>query len=336
MLTARDEYSLRSFGPRSVKTSSFDKAIGIYRDTTGGGVKTDASQIVYWAERTNEDFSKDGDQVHILGLLREREIVGFALTFYIPGQKLFVVDHIAITPSARSMTAFERFCDLIARYVKEESLYIDYFVGEVSIDVNEGDPLLNAETLTRLLQLKGFRVVDCTYFTPSAERIPPYRSVKAKLLLHSTAETRITSAKLLNIIESMHEGLYKNWYKPFSRDFEKYCAHLREIRERIEMDLGNKEYASLDGHPFVRGNVTINDLPHKQIVIFTYVILAVTLAIAVATFVSWTGIGLISIVGGAVAVAICTLVILALWYESAAKLVKYGIDGLISVFGRRK
>jgi hypothetical protein len=336
MLTARDEFSLRRFDRRSVKSAAFDRAIEIYCDTTGGGVKTDATQIVYWAERRDEEFSDKGDQVHILGLLREREVIGFALAFYLATQKLFVVDHIAITPTARSLTAFERFCDLIGRYAKDEVPYINYFVGEVSIDVNEADPLFNPETLTRLLQIKGFRVVDCAYITPSAGRYPAYRPVTAKLLLHSVAETRIATETVLSIVEDMHQGLYKNWYRPFAQNFEEYCAHLRQIREQIRIDFGNKEYVSLSGHPPVRGQSTILDLPQKPIVVLSYVVLAVGLALASAFVISWAGLGISSIVGGAIAVAICAVVVLSIWYDNAARLVKYGIDRFVSTSGKRR
>jgi hypothetical protein len=90
MLTARDEFSLQRFDRRSVKTPAFDRAIRIYCDTTGGGAKTDASQIVYWAERKDTEFSRAGDQVHVLGLLRDQEVVGFALIFYISERRLVV------------------------------------------------------------------------------------------------------------------------------------------------------------------------------------------------------------------------------------------------------
>ena len=197
MLTTRDEYSLQRFSRRSVKTPAFDRAIRIYCDTTGGGVKTNTTQIVYWAERKDAEFSRMGDQVHVLGLLRNQEIVGFALIFYIAERRLVVADHIAITPSARSMTAFDRFCDLIERYARDEVSYIDYFVAEVSIEINEADPLLNSETLTRLLQIKGFRVADFTYLTPSAETRAPYRPVSAKLLLQSSNETKISTVRFV-------------------------------------------------------------------------------------------------------------------------------------------
>jgi hypothetical protein len=334
MLTAREEYSLRRFDARSVKTTAFDKAIRIYSDTTGGRVKTDASQIVYWAERKDTEFSKDGDQVHVLGLMRDREIVGFALAFYVAEQRLFVVDHIAVTPAVRSMTAFEKFCELIGQHPKNESLYVDYFVVEVSDDVNEADPLLNAETLIRLLQIVGCRVAECSYFTPSADKNPPYNPLRAKLLLHTTAETKISGSKLLAIVSAMHNGLYKNWYRPFAQDYDKYCAHLRDIWHLVERDLGNKEYVVLSGHPPLRGSLTIVDLPHRPIVIGFYIVLASVLAITVAAVVSWLGIGLYSVVSGAVAVAICTIVVMALWYDSAAKLVRYGINAVVTIFGR--
>jgi hypothetical protein len=336
MLTARDEYSLQRFNRRSVKTSAFDQAIRIYCDTTGGGVKTDASQIVYWAERKDTEFSRAGDQVHVLGLLRDQEIVGFALIFYIAERRLVVADHIAITPSARSMTAFDRFCDLIERYARDEVSYIDYFVAEVSTDINEADPLLNSETLTRLLQIKGFRVADCTYLTPSAETRPPYRPVNAKLLLNSSNETRISTVRLLEIIRSIHVGLYKNWYKPFSQEFDKYCAQLEDIERTISRQLGNMEYVSLNGHPPLRNDVKIEDLPKRPVVLFTYISLTVFLAIASAVAFSWFNVGVYSAFGGAILVGICIIVIMAVRSGGAAKLVQYAIDSLARTFGTRK
>ncbi len=336
MLTTQDRYGLQVFDRKGARTDAFDNAIKIYRDTTAGQVKTDASQIVYWAERKASDFSSKGDRVEIFGLLRDGTMVGFALGFHLPDQNLYVVDHMAITPEARSMTAFERFCDLIQGHVERAGVYIDYFVAEVSMDINDVDPLLNAETITRLLQIKGFRVVDCEYLTPSADKKPPYQPVKAKLLLHSTAAAIITPSKLIAIIETMHTGLYKNWYKPFADDFEKYCRHLRGIQEFVQSKCGNKEHIALNGHPPSHGYVEIKDIPHGPLLLFTYLVVALTLAIVVAAFISWMGIGLYSVIGGALAVAICTLVIMAIWYDPAAKLVRYGIDAFVSLSGRQK
>ena len=336
MLTTQDRYSLQVFDRKSVKTAAFDKAIRIYCDTTDGRVKTDASQIVYWTERKQADFSTKGDRVEVFGLLRDGDVIGFALSFHVPEQKLFVVDHMAITPAARSMTAFECFCDLIEGHVERTGIYVDYFVAEVSTDLNDIDPLMNSETIIRLLQIKGFRVVDCEYLTPSADRKPPYRAVKAKLLLHSTSAGFIASTKLRDIIEAMHNGLYKNWYKPFAEDFEKYSRHLRDIRDVVDAACGNKENVPLNGHPPFRGQTEIRDVPQGPIAIFGYIIVVVALAIGVATFVSWMGIGFYSIVGGAVAVAICTVVIMAIWHDPAARIVRYGIDALTSFSGRQK
>jgi hypothetical protein len=336
MLTTQDRYSLQVFDRRSARTAAFDKAIRIYCDTTDGRVKTDASQIVYWDERKESDFSSKGDRVEVFGLLRDRTIIGFALGFHLPEQNLYVVDHMAITPDARSMTAFERFCDLIQGHVERAGAYIDYFVAEISADINDVDPLLNAETITRLLQIKGFRVVDCEYLTPSADRKPPYRPVKGRLLLHSTAAAMIAPSKLIAIVEAIHSGLYKNWYKPFADDFEKYCRHLREIQEFVQSSCGNKEHIVLNGHPPFHGHVEIKDTPQGPIALFVYLVIALALAIVVAAFASWMGIGLYSIVGGALAVAICMLVIMAIWYDPAARLVRYGIDALVSFSGRQK
>src|ERR1700730_653075 len=336
MLTTQDRYSLQVFDRRTARAAAFDKAIRIYCDTTDGRVKTDASQIVYWAERKESDFSSKGDHVEVFGLLRDGAVIGFALGFHISEQNLYVVDHMAIAPEARSMTAFERFCDLIQGHVERAGAYIDYFVAEISTDINDVDPLLNAETITRLLQIKGFRVVDCDYLTPSADRKPPYRPVKAKLLLHSTAAAMIASSKLVAIVEAMHNGLYKNWYKPFADDFEKYCQHLREIQELIQSNCGNREHIVLNGHPPFQGHVEITDIPQGPMALFTYLVIALALVIVVAAFVSWMGIGLYSIIGGALAVAICALVIMAIWYEPAARLVRYGIDALVRSSGRQK
>ncbi len=336
MLTARDEYSLRRFYGRGAKTSAFDRAIKIYCDTTGGAVKTDASQIVYWAERKDADFSHSGDQVHVLGLLRGQEIVGLALLFYLPEKRLFVADHIAITPPARSMTAFDRFCDLIERYAHDEGLFVDYFVAEVSIEINEGDPLLNSETLTRLLQIKGFRVADCTYFAPSAAMRPPYRQTSAKLLLHTFNETTISTFRLLEIIRALHDGLYKNWYKAFAQDFEKYCAHLKGIEDAVSKQLGNTEYVALDGHPPLRSDAKIENSLRRPIVTSAYMIAAILLAVGSAALISWLQIGFYSAIGGACLVVICVIGITAIWYDGAARLVRYAVDALFRAFGKDK
>jgi hypothetical protein len=111
--------------------------------------------------------------------------------------------------------------------------------------------------------------------------------VKAKLLLHSTSAGFIASTKLRDIIEAMHNGLYKNWYKPFAEDFEKYSRHLRDIRDVVDAACGNKENVPLNGHPPFRGQAEIRDVPQGPIAIFGYIIVVVALAIGVATFVSW-------------------------------------------------
>jgi hypothetical protein len=336
MLTARDQYSIRSFNRRSVNSAAFDKAINIYRDTVGGRAKTDASQIVYWTERNSAEFSRNGSQVHVLGFMREREIIGFALCFYAPDQKLFLVDHLAIISTARSMTAFERFCDLVARYAKDEHLDVDYFVAEVSVDLSDTDPILNAETLIRLLQIKGLRVVDCRYMTPSPERKPPYLPIKAKLLLYTMTESRIGATKLLSIISCLHDDVYKNWYKPFADDYEAYCLHLQAIRTLVQRDVGNKEYVAMNGHPPLHSDTNIIDAPPKMLVILFYIGAAALFSVFIAYGISLLNIGFSSALAGAITLSIIVVAILAIWSDRASQLVKYGIDALFSAFGKRK
>jgi hypothetical protein len=336
MLTTQDRYGLQVFDRRSARTVEFDKAIRIYCDTTGGQAKTDATQIVYWAERKASEFSSKGDRSEVFSLLRDGTLIGFALGFYVTDENLYAVDHMAIIPEARSMTAFDRFCDLIQGHVERSGLYIDYYVVEISNEINDVDPLLNAETLIRLLQIKGFRLVDCDYLTPSPNRKPPYVPIKAKLILHSTAAATISPAKLIAIIGALHAGLYKNWYKPFAEDFEKYCRHLREITEFVETRCGNREYIAMLGHPPVRGQAQIKDISNNPYAPFAYLIVVVVLAVIVAALTSWIHIGLYSVIGGALAVAICTIAIMAIWYDGAAKLVRYGIDVFANVFGKQK
>jgi hypothetical protein len=336
MLTARDQYSIRSFDRRSVNTAAFDTAINIYRDAVGGRAKTDASQIVYWTERSSAEFSKDGSQVHVLGFMRDRAVIGFALCFYAPDQKIFLVDHLAITSTARSMTAFDRFCDLIARYARDVHLDVDYFVAEVSVDLSDTDPLLNADTLIRLLQIKGLRVVDCRYMTPSPEKKPPYNALKARLMFYTTTESRIGTTKLLSILSCLHESIYKNWYKPFAHDYEAYCDHLRAIRVFVQRDVGNKEYVAMTGHPPLQIDSNIIDTPPKMVVILFYIFLAGFLSIGIAYGISLLNIGFSSALAGAITLSIVVVAIFAIWSDRASQLVKYGIDALFSAFGKRK
>jgi len=336
MLTARDQYSIRSFDRRSVKTVAFDTAINIYRETVGGRAKTDASQIVYWAERSTAEFSKNGSQVHVLGFMREKTVIGFALCFYMPDQRVFLVDHLAIAPAARSMTAFERFCDLVARYAKDEHLDVDYFATEVSVDLSDADPILNADTLTRLLQIKGLRLVDCRYMTPSPERKAPYLAVKARLLLYTATETRIAATRLLSIVSCLHDEVYKNWYKPFADDYEAYCLHLQAIRTFVQRDVGNKEYVAMNGHPPLHSDANIIDAPPRAIVILFYIGIAGLFSIAIAYIISLLNIGFSSAVAGAVTLSIFIVAILAVWSDRAGQLVRYAVDALFSAFGKRK
>jgi len=134
----------------------------------------------------------------------------------------------------------------------------------------------------------------------------------------------------------MHNGLYKNWYRPFADDFEAYCKHLRQIQEFVESQLGNREYVALNGHPPLDDRTVIEDSPKRSATLLIYFFLAVGLAIAAAAVISWLGIGFYSAVGGAVSVAICIVTIAAIQYESAARLVRYGIDALVKIFDRQK
>jgi hypothetical protein len=336
MLTARDQYSIRSFGPRTVNTAAFDTAINIYRETVGGRAKTDASQIVYWTERSASEFSRNGSQVHVLGFLRERTVIGFALCFYCPAEKLFLVDHLAIAATARSMTAFERFCDLISRYAKDEHLDVDYFVTEISVDLSDADPILNADTLIRLLQIKGLRTADCGYLTPTPDRRPPYTPIKAKLLLFTQTENRIAVMKLHSIIRCLHDDVYKNWYKPFADNYEAYCLHLQQIRDMVRRGLGNKEYVILVGHPPQHSDANILDLPTKPIALLFYVCAAAVFSIATALGLSFLDVSFSSALAGAITVSIILVTILAMASDRASDLVKYAIDAMFTAFGKRK
>jgi len=334
MLVSKDAYGIKQFRQKDVSTKNFHDALQIYVDSTGGETKTIPHQITYWAERNPEEFSSCGDIVHTYGFFKDDKVVGFALCFYISETCLYVIDHIAIDSNNRGMSAFDHFSELIYKHVLGQRLCVNFFVVEVSTGANDADPLLNDETLTRLLQIKGFRVADIHYETPSSKKKPPYKSSEARLLLRgSNSNTRIKMSELMEIIKSIHCGLYLNWYKPFNECFEKYREHLNGIYDNISSHDESSSFIPLNGHPPMKYEGNIHKIPGKIAIVSGVFIASLVASVFVSVVMGVFSISEKHMIGASIAVSVLVIAVASIWHERAARTIQALMDKFPRLFG---
>src|SRR5262249_5799546 len=143
------------------------RAERVYIESIGATAKTNTNEIAYWRDRYNTQYGRFGDRLYVFGLLEDKQAIGFALVFYFKKRHLVVVDHIAISRDARHFGAFFYFKELIARYIADQGLQIDYVIAEI-VTAKDGDPHpVEPKLLIELLKQRSFKIVKMRYSTPN-------------------------------------------------------------------------------------------------------------------------------------------------------------------------
>ncbi len=328
MLTTRANFGLVSFGEEPVSPSLYGEAERVYLDSIGATAKTNTNEIAYWRDRYNKQYGKLGDRLYVFGLLDEdKTAIGFALVFYFKKHNLVVVDHIAIKEPARHFGAFFYFKQLIAEYLSDQGLQIDYVIVEI-VTAKESDPHpIDAQLLIGLLKQRNFKIVKMRYYTPSIKEGAYDRRIDTTLMLmRNDKGNRIASSELISLIECLLNDLYLRWYSPHSNDLKAFQTQLRSLMEVYRHELASSEYIELNGAPL--SETTIPLLPKKQKIIQSaegiykptlLLLLIVGISGSLAAISYFFRITIPSILGLFVVSLFACLSLLAVWHKDASK-----------------
>jgi hypothetical protein len=282
MLTSSHNFGLVSFGQDVVPAATYAQVEKVYIESMGLTARTNTNEIVYWRDRYNGLFEKSGDRLYVYGLLKEREVIGFALVFYFKSQNLLVVDHITITEPERHFGAFFYFKELIAQHIADEGLQVDYVLVEI-VTSKEGDPHpVEPHLLIELLKQREFKVVKMPYYTPSIKEDDYQHKIDTILMImrHDRGD-RISAGRMLALLECLLFDLYLRWYTPHSKDLRGFRRQLNSLFAMYREELSTEEYGTLNGsaHP----NTTLpiiakpSGLAHPPSTVLTPVLLLVVL-----------------------------------------------------------
>jgi hypothetical protein len=324
MLTSRANFSLVSFGDERVNPTLYAQAERVYLESVGATAKTNTNEIAYWKDRYNAQFGKQGDRLFVFGLLADHDAIGFALVFYFKRHHLVVVDHIAIKDAARHFGAFFYFKEMMAQYIADQGLQVDYVLAEI-VTGRDGDPHpIDAKLLIALLEQRGFKIVDMRYHTPSIkEELYTSRIETTLMLMRQDRGNQISSSELLALLECLLNELYMRWYSPHSKDLKGFRAQLDALLKVYRRDLKNVQFVRLNGE--VSPEHTIPLLPKKPtpksegdggigrpVLLFVLVLLAAAFLAGISYLFGFSA----TLVMLLAATLVC-LLLLGVWYRNA-------------------
>lgn len=344
MLTSRHDLSLISFGQDFVPPSVYAQTEKVYIDSIGLTAKTNTNEIAYWRDRYNDEFGKLGDRLYVLGLLRSKQAIGFALVFYFKSHHLLVVDHIAIIEPERHFGSFFYFKELIAQYVANEGLEVDYVLAEI-VTSRQGDPHpIKPQLLIELLKQREFKVVKMNYYTPNIREHSYSQLIDTTLMIwRRDRGDRIQSTELLSLLKCLLQDLYLRWYTPHSKDLKGFNKQIDGLLARYKNELSKMDQVPLNGSLFpstvlpilAKPSTSTNQLtPLLRPLVLLLAALIVAVCLSGLSYI--VGISTVSVVMTFLVALFACLVLLSIWDNAASKQADKVSRLLLNLLSRHK
>lgn len=199
--------------------------------------------------KTNEllDFLANpfpNQQIIYFGLKYRGKPCGMATLMVYPEVQLGVIDHIAISPTARGFGAFSAFCENIADYVERAEFSLNYLVAEVILGDHLATTGIGAAALIRLCKFVGFRLAHIPYYAPDTSLVSDRGSCRAALMiLPQPDREKLMSAEVSTILHTIFFDHYAAWHKRvmladeysrYERAMRKEYEHLSQVVERAK------------------------------------------------------------------------------------------------------
>lgn len=220
------------------------KSIAVYNRTTPVCIKTDSNEIAYWINNKNDKF-----QIYVFSLFIKNINVGFAMTTFLKKEKILIIDYLALDAEYKNNTVFLSFFTLIQLFFHERKMDINYFMVEISNKNNGIDVDKESQMFLKFLCLEDFFRVNHEYNSLPLGTNNPESCFSAYLYLKSIdSQHAISRNTFINLISSLYNDYYLEWYKPFfsSQEIIDYQNHITQYLNNLKDSIPQEATINLD------------------------------------------------------------------------------------------
>ena len=239
------EFSVEIFEHESADNPRLLEFTRVYVNNLAPDFRTDPRELQQFLRQ-----SPPYRRITYLGFTQRRKPCGFATLMYYPEARLCVIDHIVIDRNYRTHGAFFTFCELIQSHIEEQQYEIDYFVVEIALQQSAADSAVDPRSLTRLLQMLGFRSAGVKYWAPDKSIVESTDSCRAVLMFRCQMErTSLSVEEFLAVCKTIYEKHYADWYRVTMSDekYDEYRVAMTARWKAIELELSGRSRIILDG-----------------------------------------------------------------------------------------
>lgn len=217
----------------SAKDKDFVKALMIYNETIPVDIKTNTSEITYFADHATEQPKRE---MYFFGLYADGNVVGFVEAGYLLTTKTIIIDYIVLKSEYRLNSVFYPLFSLVQRYFSEHMIDYDFIATEVSTKCPE--QCVDSESFfsRKMLQMEDFRVIDMLYRQPKLGLDNLESNFDFQLMIRSAQSVaNIKKETYLAIVRDIYFEHYYPWYEIADGEHSsEYLNHLESEYENIK------------------------------------------------------------------------------------------------------
>ncbi|MGP1568676.1 MAG: hypothetical protein ACTTHM_08145 [Peptoanaerobacter stomatis] len=276
--------------------TNFLKALKIYDNITPVDIKTEPQDIIYWIENKVDNF-----KMYIFNLYCDKELIGLAMTTYLPKVKTLILEYIALENNYRKNVVYLSYLNLIGKFFKESKYSINYWLTDINNKNNGKETDSESKILTILLDIEGYKKIDALFLTPELG-ITDIPGFEAYFMIKSTDDiSSLAKNSYQSIIDNIYFDYYLEWYKgviPTQEEFSKYKQSLNDSYNKLKKHIIQIKDPILvvDTGYEVKGEITGHTPIHTKNRFFNFIkTIAIYLLITLITIVAGTIVGLLII-----------------------------------------
>jgi hypothetical protein len=224
-------FAVVAFERRHARSRQLAEYLTIYLQNFAPAHRTKTNELVEFLENPDE-----GRMVVYFGLSYHGKPCGFATLMFYPAFSLGVVDHMAITQTARGYGAFFSFSDLISDYLDNKRVALNYLLTEVTLGEQPLSTGITPLTLVRLMRFLGFRLANLPYYAPDPLIVSNKEACRAALMIVSRPDkATMGSDELMSLLNVVYFKHYGEWYRRVmtAEVYSKYEEAIKEAFDQI-------------------------------------------------------------------------------------------------------
>lgn len=219
--------------------SDYLSALKIYNETTPYEIKTNTNEITMWLDRKEDT---DPFEPMFFALYYGHTLSGFAMMTYIKGQRLAILEYVALAPQYRVNAVFFCYINLLENYLNVNQYDVAFIINEVSNRRNGSDIDKESQIFSKLLCIEGYAKISAPYLTPPLGTNNYESSFDAFLFAKSAGNVHeLEKQTYLDIVKSIYFDYFLTWYTHVlpQNEVARYTEILKKCFESVSKSLNS-------------------------------------------------------------------------------------------------